>query len=63
MTKHANKNLLNSVSKIRVKNNKLWMQVLALAIEARPEEARKLIRGITSNDQEVSRLMAEIAGC
>jgi len=52
---------IDHISLIRTKNNNVWMRVLALALKAAPDETRALLREIIHNDQEVTRMMGEIA--
>jgi hypothetical protein len=48
--------IIDKITKIRAKNNLLWMGILALALRYSPEKAKPMIRKITENDRLVSRL-------
>lgn len=52
--------ILSNITEIRAKNNFLWMSILALAIEARPKKAKKLVREITENDRKVSKWLSKL---
>jgi len=52
--------LISAITSIREKNNRAWMGILTLALEHAPEDARKLIRGITDNDRMISELTAKL---
>lgn len=60
MTKLQTKMVIAQVAKIRVRNNKLWMQLLALAVEARPRKAKEIIAKISKNDREVTSWLSRI---
>jgi len=60
MTKLQTKMAISQITKIRVRNNKLWMQLLALAVEARPTKAKAIISKISNNDKEVTLWLSRI---
>lgn len=51
---------ITQVAKIRARNNKLWMQLLALAVESRPRKAKEIIQKISKNDREVTLWLSRI---
>ncbi len=60
MTKLQTKMAISQITKIRVRNNKLWMQLLALAVETRPTKAKAIIQKISKNDREVTLWLSRI---
>ncbi len=52
--------IISNVAEIRRRNNELWMELLALALEARPKKAKALIREITENDRKVSSWLSKL---
>ena len=54
--------LIDDISKIREKNNELWMAILKLAFQYAPKEAKILMKQITENDAEINRLSKKLAG-
>ena len=52
--------IIDKVQSIRVKNNRCWMDILRLAFEARPEEARRIMQKITRNDSKITMWMARL---
>ena len=53
-------NVVDQIQKVRAKNNKLWMDLLRLAITISPKEAKKILKNINKNDKEISRLLGGI---
>lgn len=53
-------NLVNKMKDIRVNNNDLWMRLLEIALESNPEETKKIIKQIASNDNKVKNVFMEI---
>lgn len=53
-------NILTKVRNIRTKNNKLWMDLLALAMECAPDKARNIIKKITENDKKISQTLEDL---
>lgn len=60
MTKLQTKMAITRVTRIRARNNLLWMRLLALAIEARPRKAKEIIQKISKNDKEVTLWLSRI---
>lgn len=56
-----NNDIINRISIIRAVNNELWMQLLEIALEAAPEETKKVLRKINTHDSAVAGLLAELA--
>ena len=57
------KKYLNIVKKIelaRSKNNKNWMDLLRLAIEKAPKQAKLILKRINSQDKNISKLLSKI---
>ena len=54
--------ILNEVEEIRRENNKHWMDILRLAFEKAPYEAKKLMSQITEKDKKISELTEKLAG-
>jgi len=52
--------IINEIQKVRSKNNKLWMDLLKLAIEVSPKKAKKIIEKINHNDMIISQLLGKI---
>ena len=53
--------LLDEIEEIRRENNKHWMDILRLAFEVRPREAKALMRKITELDKKVSKLSEQLS--
>lgn len=57
------KKYLNIVKKIelaRSKNNKNWMDLLRLAIEKAPKQAKQILKRINYQDKNISKLLSKI---
>jgi hypothetical protein len=54
------KSLIDQVQKVRASNNKLWMDLLRLAIDSKPEKAKAILKSINANDKKISKLLGEI---
>jgi hypothetical protein len=57
----TNDSLIEDISKIRVDNNKQWMNILRLAFLHAPKEAKIIMKKITENDRKVSALTEKLA--
>ena len=53
-------NLINSIQKIRSKNNKYWMDLLRLAFKHAPKKAAIIIKKINSQDKKISHLLEKL---
>jgi len=61
----ANKNekhmeVIDKIEKVRMSNNVNWMDVLRLAFNHAPEEAKNLVKKINKSDIEISNLLKEL---
>ena len=52
--------LIDEIEKIRTANNVNWMDLLRLAFKSSPEETKKLIRRINTDDRRISDLFAKL---
>lgn len=51
---------MKKITEIRAANNWLWMNILRLAVEAKPEQARHCIKQIQKNDKEVTKWLGKL---
>ena len=51
---------INSIEKIRAKNNKYWMDLLRLAFKHAPKEASSIIKKINSQVKKISKLLKKL---
>ncbi len=58
--KITNELVIKEVTRIRRKNNNCWMELLGLAIKAKPRQAKKILQDITENDQKVTKWMKKL---
>jgi hypothetical protein len=56
----TNKEIINKISEIRIKNNICWMDLLKLAFKTSPKEAKIIFNKITQNDAEINNLSKEL---
>ena len=61
MSKRTDLEILDEIQSIRSKNNVNWMDILRLAFEHAPNEARELQRRITKMDGRIQKLSEELA--
>ena len=54
------KNIINQIEKIRSKNNKYWMNLMRIAMEAKPKEASLVLKKINLNDKNISNLVSKL---
>ena len=52
--------IINSIEKIRSKNNKNWMDILRLSFKYAPEEATKIMQEIYKEDNKISALVDKL---
>ena len=52
--------IINSISKIRSKNNSNWMDILKIAFKFSPDQASKVMRKIYTQDQQISNLVKKL---
>ena len=53
-------NVINSIEKIRSKNNKNWMDIMRLAFKHAPNQAKALVKKINLHDQKISKLLKKL---
>ena len=53
-------NIIDEIEKVRTRNNVNWMDILRLAITHAPDEARKLMKKVNSEDDKISRLLKKL---
>lgn len=58
--KERNIKIIQKVADIRAKNNFLWMALLGLAMDAYPEDTRKILAQIKKNDGDVSKWLTKL---
>jgi hypothetical protein len=46
---------IRTITKVRARNNVLWMKLLSLAVEASPRKAKTILAAINKNDREISK--------
>lgn len=54
MTSFEDARLLERIEAHRAENNRLWMALVRLALEAAPAQARQLLAEITAHDRAIS---------
>lgn len=52
--------IIDKIEKVRSKNNINWMDVLRLGFRHAPNETRKLVRKINSEDKKISNLLKQL---
>ncbi len=52
--------ILNQIEEIRKRNNRNWMDLARLAFRVAPEEAKQIMKWITSNDKEINALTEQL---
>ncbi len=52
--------IIDQIEKVRTKNNVNWMDVLRIAFKNDPEAAKKGLRKINLQDQQISRLASKL---
>jgi len=53
--------IINEIEKIRSKNNVNWMDILRLAFQYAPSEARKIMAKINKDDNRISELLEQLS--
>tara|TARA_Y100000816_G_C25538709_1_gene292458 strand:- start:114 stop:317 length:204 start_codon:yes stop_codon:yes gene_type:complete len=51
---------INSIEKIRSKNNKNWMDLLRVALEHEPKKTKQIIKRIFKSDKAINSLVNKI---
>ena len=53
--------IIDEIEKVRTKNNVNWMDILRLAFEHAPDDARKLMGIVNEYDGRISQLLTELS--
>jgi hypothetical protein len=53
-------NVINSIEKIRYKNNKNWMDIMRLSFKFAPKQSAKLVKKINYCDKKISELLKKL---
>lgn len=53
--------IIDNIELIRTDNNKLWMDILRIAMEKAPEETKQILVNICHNDHIISEFMRRLA--
>ena len=53
--------IIDEIEKVRTRNNVNWMDVLRLAFTHAPEEAKRLMKKINQEDNEISKLFEKLS--
>jgi hypothetical protein len=53
--------IIDEIEKVRSKNNMNWMDILRLAFIHAPDEAKKLMKNIDSEDIKISKLVKKLS--
>ena len=53
--------IIDNIQKIRSKNNVNWMDILRLAFKSSPDEAKKIMKKINSDDDRISELFNKLS--
>lgn len=60
MTKLQTRMAITQIERIRVRNNKLWVRLLRIAVESDPVRSREVINKISNNDREITKWLKRI---
>jgi aspartate/tyrosine/aromatic aminotransferase len=52
--------IIKTITSIRTKNNKAWMNMLRLAFASKPRQAAKIMNQIVENDKLVTKWMEKL---
>jgi hypothetical protein len=61
MSKKKDRAIVEQITRIRARNNGLWMGLLELALETSPRRAKLILQAINHNDREISLLLGGLA--
>jgi hypothetical protein len=53
--------VIDEIEKVRSKNNVNWMDILRLAFKNSPDEAKKIMKKINSEDDRISELFKKLS--
>jgi hypothetical protein len=54
--------IIDEIQRVRSNNNKVWMDLVRLAVTVAPKEAKAIFSRITDNDEKVSALLRKLSG-
>ena len=57
-----NKIIIKQIENVRKKNNKYWMKLLEIAFKYAPNESKKVMKKINTNDKKISSLISKLSG-
>lgn len=60
MTRLQTKMAITQIERIRVRNNRLWMRLLRIAMDADPVRSREVVNKISDNDKEITKWLKRI---
>tara|TARA_B100000989_G_scaffold21727_1_gene14243 strand:+ start:9727 stop:9918 length:192 start_codon:yes stop_codon:yes gene_type:complete len=60
MSKKNYNTIINTIQKIRSKNNKNWMDLLRLAFKHAPNQSSKIMKRINSADKQISKYLNKL---
>ena len=52
--------VIRKIEKTRSRNNKNWMDLLRLSFNHNPDQAKKILRGIFTEDKKVNKLVKDL---
>lgn len=52
--------IIDTIQKVRSKNNVNWMNILKLAFKLDPKAAKKIMRKINYDDKKISKLLSKL---
>ena len=58
--KEGDKEILDAIFRVRVRNNDPWRKIMEIALTCAPAETRAVMRELTNNDQAIVTLMREL---
>lgn len=58
--KRERSKIIDQISEVRKNNNICWMDLLKLAFQSNPDEAKKIFKKITENDKQINDLSKEL---
>jgi len=53
--------IIDNIEKVRIKNNRLWMNILRIAVKQSPEESKKILKQISENDARINKLTRSLS--
>lgn len=60
MIKQQDQDIIDSIFRVRVRNNDPWKRLLEIALTHAPAETHAVLREIAANDQTITTLMQEL---